>query len=144
MLRHISSIQTMLNSRGYNTRTVLVCVRFCRRPPCLCSTLRDSRMSNPFYLTDGALSIFNTGAACSQNIQTLHIIRCFAGAFGPSPLTNAGGRIADMFGQRLVGLAMSLFVTAPFIGPALGPIGGGFMAEKVGWRERLSFLRLMH
>lgn len=87
-------------------------------------------MSNPFYLTDGALAIFNTGAACSQNIQTLHIIRCFAGAFGPSPLTNAGGRIADMFGQRLVGLAMSLFVTAPFIGPALGPIGGGVYDRK--------------
>jgi MFS family permease len=72
-----------------------------------------------FYLTDGALAIFNTGAACSQNIQTLRIIRSFAGAFGSSPLANAGGRIADMFGQRLVRLAMSLFVTAPFIGLAL-------------------------
>lgn len=38
-----------------------------------------------------------SGAAGSQNIQTLVILRFFAGAIGSSPLTNAGGVIADMF-----------------------------------------------
>ena len=47
-----------------------------------------------------------------------------------------------MFGPRLVGLAMSLFVAAPFIGPALGPIIGGFMAEAVGWRWVEGFLAI--
>ena len=29
---------------------------------------------------------------------------------------------------------MSLFASAPFLGPVIGPIVGGFMGETVGWR----------
>ena len=49
-----------------------------------------------FFATYMMLTIFNAGAAGSQNIQTLVILRFFAGAFGSSPLTNAGGVIADV------------------------------------------------
>jgi MFS family permease len=48
-------------------------------------------------LTYFGLAAFSAGAAGAQNIQTLIILRFFAGAFGASPLTNAGGVIADMF-----------------------------------------------
>ena len=87
-----------------------------------------------FFLTYGVLTVFNAGAAGSQNIQTLIILRFFAGAFGSSPLTNAGGVIADMFPASQRGLAMSVFAAAPFMGPTLGPIVGGFVGETVGWR----------
>lgn len=50
-----------------------------------------------FISTYAALTAFNAGAAGSQNIQTLLILRFFAGAIGSSPLTNAGGVIADMY-----------------------------------------------
>jgi MFS family permease len=62
-----------------------------------------------YIVTYGALTAFNAGAAGSQNIQTLIILRFFAGAFGSSPLTNAGGVIADMFPAKQRGLAMSIF-----------------------------------
>lgn len=87
-----------------------------------------------YITTYAALTAFNAGAAGSQNIETLLILRFFAGAFGSSPLTNAGGVIADMFPARERGLAMTLFAAAPFMGPALGPIVGGFVGETVGWR----------
>jgi len=87
-----------------------------------------------YVTTYGALTAFNAGAAGSKNIYTLIILRFFAGSFGSSPLTNAGGVIADMFGAKERGLAMSLFATAPFMGPVLGPIVGGFVGETVGWR----------
>ena len=87
-----------------------------------------------FLLTYGALTAFNAGAAGSQNIETLIILRFFAGAFGSSPLTNAGGVIADMFTATQRGLALSVFASAPFMGPTLGPIVGGFVGETVGWR----------
>lgn len=87
-----------------------------------------------FIGTYGALTAFNGGAAGSRNIGTLLVLRFFAGAFGSSPLTNAGGVIADMFPAEERGLAMSLFAAAPFMGPVLGPIVGGFVGETIGWR----------
>ena len=49
-----------------------------------------------FTISYAGLTAFNAGCAASQNIQTLVILRFLAGAFGSSPLTNAGGVIADM------------------------------------------------
>jgi MFS family permease len=69
------------------------------------------------------LTVFNAGATGSKNIQTLIILRFLAGAFGSSPLTNAGGVIADMFPASHRGLATSIFAAAPFLGPVIGPIG---------------------
>lgn len=87
-----------------------------------------------FFGTYMMLTAFNAGAAGSQNIQTLIILRFFAGAFGSSPLTNAGGVIADMFPANQRGLAAGVFASAPFLGPTLGPIIGGFLGETKGWR----------
>jgi len=87
-----------------------------------------------FFGTYGALTAFNAGAAGSKNIQTLLVLRFFADAFGSSPLTNAGGVIADMFAAKQRGLAMSVFAAAPFMGPTLGPIVGEFLGEAKGWR----------
>lgn len=87
-----------------------------------------------FIGTYAGLTAFNAGAAGAQNIWSLIIMRFFAGAIGSSPLTNAGGVIADMFSAKERGLAMSLFAAAPFMGPVLGPIVGGFVGETVGWR----------
>jgi MFS family permease len=69
-----------------------------------------------FTVTYCALTAFNAGSAGSQNSWTLIILRFFAGAFGASPLTNAGGVIADMFHAKQRGIAMSLFAAAPFLG----------------------------
>lgn len=67
-----------------------------------------------------ALTAFNAGAAGAKNIETLVILRFFAGAFGSSPLTNSGGVIADMFSASERGLATAVFATAPFLGPSIG------------------------
>ncbi|KAH6624848.1 major facilitator superfamily domain-containing protein [Chaetomium sp. MPI-SDFR-AT-0129] len=87
-----------------------------------------------FIPTYFSLVAFGAGAAGAQNIQTLIILRFFAGAFGASPLTNAGGVIADMFSAKERGLATSIFAMAPFLGPTIGPIAGGFLGEYAGWR----------
>ncbi|CAG9954736.1 unnamed protein product [Clonostachys rosea f. rosea IK726] len=96
-----------------------------------------------FIGTYGALTAFNAGAAGAKNIETLLILRFFAGAFGSSPLTNAGGAIADMFPASQRGLAMALFAAAPFLGPAIGPITGGFLGMNAGWRWVLGFLAIL-
>ncbi|KAJ9154866.1 Fluconazole resistance protein 1 [Pleurostoma richardsiae] len=88
----------------------------------------------PFFFTYMVLTAFNAGAAGAQNMQTLIILRFFAGSFGSSPLTNSGGVIADMFTASERGLATAVFATAPFLGPSIGPIVGGFLGETEGWR----------
>ncbi|EMR66160.1 putative fluconazole resistance protein 1 protein [Eutypa lata UCREL1] len=87
-----------------------------------------------FFFTYMALTAFNGGAAGAPNIQTLIVLRFLAGTFGSSPLTNSGGVIADMFNASERGLATALFATAPFLGPSIGPIAGGFLGQAGGWR----------
>jgi multidrug resistance protein len=93
-----------------------------------------------FFGTFAAYTVFNVGCAVSQNIHTLIILRFFAASFGSSPLTNAGGVIADIFEAADRGVAMAVFAVAPFMGPALGPIVGGFLGESAGWRWIEGFL----
>ncbi|PLB34308.1 MFS transporter [Aspergillus candidus] len=88
------------------------------------------------------LTVFNAAAAGSPNIESLIIFRFLAGAFGSSPLTNAGGVIADLFPASHRGLAMSIFAAAPFLGPVLGPVIGGFLGMNAGWQWVLGFLAI--
>ncbi|RSM10285.1 hypothetical protein CEP52_003706 [Fusarium oligoseptatum] len=88
----------------------------------------------PFFISYMALTAFNAGAAGAPTMAALIVLRFFAGSFGSSPLTNAGGVIADMFDAQQRGLASALFAMAPFLGPTIGPIAGGFLGEHEGWR----------
>ncbi|KIW57825.1 hypothetical protein PV05_02383 [Exophiala xenobiotica] len=87
-----------------------------------------------FFGTFAMVTTFNGAAVGAHSIATLTVFRFIAGTFGSSPLTNAGGVIADMFPASQRGLGMTVFAAAPFLGPALGPVIGGFIAENVGWR----------
>lgn len=88
----------------------------------------------PFFVSFGAMAALLAGCTGSQSIQALLVLRFFAGAFGSAPLTNSGGVISDMFAPEHRGLALSLFAAAPFMGPALGPVIGGFLGMNAGWR----------
>lgn len=81
--------------------------------PLIWAPLSELYGRQPLFIgTYAALTAFNAGAAGSRNIWTLVILRFFAGAFGSSPLTNAGGVIADMFAAKERGLALSMFAAA--------------------------------
>lgn len=95
-----------------------------------------------YFVTYCGLTAFNAGATGSKNSWTMIILRFFAGAFGSSPLTNAGGVIADMFPAAERGLAISLFASAPFLGPVIGPIIGGFLGMTEGWKWVMGLLAI--
>jgi MFS family permease len=77
----------------------------------------------------------NVGCALAPNTAAILIFRFLSGAFGASPLTNAGGLIADIWDAKTRGDAMAIFSIAPFAGPALGPIVGGFIyVSGTNWR----------
>ncbi|KAI8628603.1 major facilitator superfamily transporter [Xylariaceae sp. FL1651] len=87
-----------------------------------------------FFVSYAALTALNAATCGAQNVATLAVLRFLAGAFGSSPLTNSGGVIADMFDAKDRGFAGALFALAPFLGPAIGPIAGGFLGQAAGWR----------
>lgn len=74
----------------------------------------------PFFVSFLCLSAFTAGCAGARNIETLLILRFFAGAIGSSPLTNAGGVVSDMFVAEQRGLALCLFAATPYLGKSVG------------------------
>ena len=87
-----------------------------------------------FIVTHSFLVAFVAASAGSTSMASLLVFRFISGTFGASPLTNSGGVIADLFPPTQRGIAMSAFATAPFMGPLLGPIMGGYIAITIGWR----------
>ncbi|PYI24902.1 bicyclomycin resistance protein [Aspergillus indologenus CBS 114.80] len=80
------------------------------------------------------LTAFLAGSGAARNMATVLILRLLAGSLGSAPMAIAGGVIADLFPAQTRGFAFAMFVTAPFLGPVLGPVFGGFVAEYLGWR----------
>lgn len=97
---------------------------------------------NLFIVTYLIFTLWQGVSIASPNIASLIVFRFLAGFFGSSPLVNTGGTLADMFNAKQRGLAMAIFASAPFLGPALGPITGGFLGESAGWKWVIGFLTI--
>ncbi|CAI4212637.1 unnamed protein product [Parascedosporium putredinis] len=78
--------------------------------------------------------IFIIPCAVAQNIETLLICRFIGGVMFSAPMTLVGGTLADMWRNEERGVPMSAFSAAPFMGPAFGPLIGGFLADATNWR----------
>ncbi|CAG8954335.1 hypothetical protein HYFRA_00005959 [Hymenoscyphus fraxineus] len=78
--------------------------------------------------------IFIIPCALAPNIQTLLVCRAIDGIAFSAPMTLVGGTLADMWRTEERGVPMAAFSAAPFIGPAIGPLVGGFLSDALGWR----------
>ncbi|KAK3073761.1 hypothetical protein LTR53_004341 [Teratosphaeriaceae sp. CCFEE 6253] len=86
------------------------------------------KASAPIYM------LFTLGAGFTNSFGGLLVCRLLAGMSGGPVLAVGSGTIADMFGPKDRAIASSTYVMAPFLGPALGPVIGGFAAQFKGWR----------
>ncbi|RSL98365.1 hypothetical protein CEP52_010349 [Fusarium oligoseptatum] len=85
--------------------------------PLLTSPLSEYYGRRPIYLVSWAMfTIWIIPSAVAQNIETMIIVRFFAGFCGE------------------IQKPMSLVSLAPFIGPAIGPAIGGFINYNTNWR----------
>jgi MFS family permease len=87
-----------------------------------------------YILTFIPLTAFDAAVCGAPNLSALLVLRFFAGMFGCSSMTSAGGLISDMFESSDRGLAMGVFGVMPWLGPVVGPICGGFLSYAQGWR----------
>lgn len=89
----------------------------------------------PIIVAAFGFAVFNIAVAVAKDLQTILICRFFAGLFGSCPLTVVAAVFADMFNNKLRGLAIAVFSVMVFMGPLLAPFIGGFITDSyLGWR----------
>jgi MFS family permease len=69
----------------------------------------------------------------AQNIQTILVVRFFNGLSGSAFLGVAAGTIVDMFIPQQLLIPMTISTGPSFVGPALGPLLGGFISSFTSW-----------
>ncbi|KAK9479389.1 major facilitator superfamily domain-containing protein [Lipomyces japonicus] len=103
--------------------------------PALAAPISETIGRNPVYRLSMPISmLFTVGVGKAHNIGTVLVCRFFCGMFASPVLAVAGGTIQDLWDVDMLGMAMSGFCLAPFAGPVLGPVIGGFLLEHKSWR----------
>ncbi|GES63082.1 MFS general substrate transporter [Aspergillus terreus] len=86
------------------------------------------QLANLFYL------VFNIACGVAQTKVQMIVFRFLAGLGGSAPLAVGGGVLSDCFRAEERGKSIAIYSLAPLLGPAVGPICGGFIAEYTTWR----------
>lgn len=90
---------------------------------------------NAVYLTTMVIFlIFIMAAALAPNIHSHLIFRFLAGFFGSTPLTCAGGTVADLWSPLQKTYAFPAYAIPSFVGPMAGQIMGSYIPIHLGWR----------
>ncbi|KAF9531460.1 MFS polyamine transporter [Crepidotus variabilis] len=89
---------------------------------------RVLQFANLFFLA------WNLGCGFAQTKEQLLAFRFLAGLGGSAPLAIGGGVLGDIWPAEQRGKAIAIYSLAPLLGPVIGPVCGGWIAEKSTWR----------
>jgi multidrug resistance protein len=77
---------------------------------------------------------FTLGCALAPSLGGLIVMRFLAGVGGSACLTIGAGVISDLFPTEQRGKAMAMYTIGVLFGPTMGPVIGGFISQRAGWR----------
>lgn len=89
-----------------------------------------------YYL--GCIALFTiTSVACglAPNLEFLIIFRILQGLAGGALLPTSQTLIYEQFPKEKAGIAGAIFGMSVMVGPALGPVLGGYLTDTLGWRS---------
>ncbi|KAL2062249.1 hypothetical protein VTL71DRAFT_6515 [Oculimacula yallundae] len=87
------------------------------------------------YHTTNVLFLgFTIMCGLSRNEAMLLTARFLSGFVGVATITIGSGTIADLMPREERGKAVSVWSIGTLLGPMLGPVFGGYVAEALGWR----------
>lgn len=93
---------------------------------------------NPVYIaTFTIFVILSVPTALVNNFAGLLVLRFLQGFFGSPCLANGGATMQDMYSLLKLPYALTVWVSAAYCGPALGPLLSGFAVTAKGWRWSL-------
>ena len=93
---------------------------------------------NPVYAVTFILFvILCIPTAMVNSFGGLLALRFFQGFFGSPCLANGGASMQDLYSELNIPFAMTVWVSAAYGGPALGPLLSGFAVTAKGWRWSL-------
>ncbi len=102
----------------------------------LSAWLADRFGRRTYYL--GCIAIFTaTSVACglAPNLEFLIIFRILQGLAGGALLPTSQILIYEQFPKEKAGIAGAIFGMSVMVGPALGPVLGGYLTDQFGWRS---------
>jgi DHA2 family multidrug resistance protein len=70
----------------------------------------------------------------SHSLLALVLFRVLQGAFGGGLIATSQGVMRDTFAPKAIGISSALFAMALILGPALGPIAGGYLTDNFSWQ----------
>ncbi|KAI9264936.1 major facilitator superfamily domain-containing protein [Phascolomyces articulosus] len=112
--------------------------------PLIWATFSDVFGRRPVYLISFLVAI--VGMACSaisKNITMFILFRAISAIGSSSVLSMGAGTIGDVFEAHQRGRAFSYYLTGPMLGPAVGPIFGGYLNIGLGWQSIFWFLAIL-
>lgn len=90
---------------------------------------------NPVYITTFFFFvIISIPTPLVNNFAGLLVLRYLQGFFGSPCLANGGATMQDMYSLLYLPYAITVWVSAAYCGPALGPLLSGFAITAKGWR----------
>jgi len=89
---------------------------------------RVLQLANLFFLA------FNLACGFATTKGELIAFRFLSGLGGSAPLSVGGGVLSDMWDADKRGKAVGIYSLAPLLGPAIGPVAGGWIAQKSTWK----------
>ncbi|KAL4938825.1 hypothetical protein BDV06DRAFT_225609 [Aspergillus oleicola] len=78
--------------------------------------------------------IFNTVCGFAASREQMLAFRFLSGLGGAAPQAIGGGVLSDCWRKHERGAASAVYSVMPFIGPAIGPIAGGYLTQYMSWR----------
>lgn len=85
----------------------------------------------------------NIGLAVQDNYAALLVLRCLQSSGISSSVALSAATVADVSTKQERGSMMGIVMAGNFMGPAIGPIIGGLLAQFLGWRSIFWFLTIV-
>ena len=111
--------------------------------PMILGSMADQLGRRPVYLfMFSVYTLANIGLALQTSYPALLVLRMLQSAGGSATIGLGYGVVGDITQSSERGTYMGILGCGPNVAPSLGPVIGGILAQKAGWRWIFGFLAI--